>query len=81
MDTSNTLVDERTPSTVEKLLEGVAKLDLQQKAEIYKRLRAAMVKDEEAERKANKYRGVVEEGYWGKDAQEYINELRSDDRF
>jgi len=67
-------------ATIDKLLQEIAKLNSLEKEQLYNKLRKAVQEREEIERLVDSYCGIVEEGYWGMDAQEYVNQLRSDDR-
>ncbi len=76
MDTTQT----NLPSTVSQILGAISKLNPAERQTLYDRLRQEMDDKKELERRINSYRGIGK-GVWGMDAQEYINELRDDDRF
>lgn len=75
MDTSQ----ENTTAAVSQILDEISKLNPKEKEELYDHLREELVDVAELERRINSYRGIGR-GVWEMDAQEYINELRNDDR-
>lgn len=64
---------------VEELLNEIKSLKTKDKRKIYRKLREDLINEKVNSIDLSKYRGVAKD-VWDKDAQEYIAELRGDDR-
>jgi hypothetical protein len=73
------MANESVSSDVERILQEIDKLDSRSRQELYRQLKGKRRSSEEAMQRAMKYRGVAKH-YWGKDAQEYVNQIRDNDR-
>ncbi len=64
---------------VQELLEDIEYLSTKDKQYIYKKLKKDLLKEISISAVMDKYRGIAK-NIWEKDAQEYINEQRENDR-
>ncbi|MBI5471538.1 MAG: hypothetical protein HY961_04245 [Ignavibacteriae bacterium] len=73
------MADNATQSEINRLLGEIEKLDVDAQDKLYMQLKKRRRSREEALVRAMKYCGIAPH-YWGEDAQDYINRMRSDDR-
>ena len=64
---------------VQELMEDIEYLSTKDKKYIYKKLKNDLLKEINISAVMDKYRGIAKD-LWEKDAQEYINEQRKNDR-
>jgi len=64
---------------VQELMEDIEYLSTKDKQYIYKKLKNDLLKEINISAVMDKYRGIAKD-LWEKDAQEYINEQRKNDR-
>lgn len=63
---------------IKKLIKQIDELSLKQQMEIYAHIAAKLKKRDQVFAALEKIRGRA---FWNMDAQEYVNQLREDDRF
>ncbi len=78
METATTLSN-NSLTQLNRILSEIQDLDTQEKLHLYRELQKGIRREEDALQRAMKYRGVAKH-YWGDDAQDYISQMRSDDR-
>ncbi len=66
--------------SAKQIIEQIDRLSETEQSEVYNYLSERIRRKEHALKVLERMRGTGK-GLWGKDAQEYINELRSNDRF
>jgi len=66
--------------SAKEIIDAVDGLPIEEKEDVYNHILKLIRKREHVLHTLEKIRGVGK-GLWDKDAQEYINELRADDRF
>ena len=78
METTNTLTD-NSLAQVNHIMSEIQKLDAKEKLRLYQGLRDEIRRLEDIKKRVLKYRGIAK-GIWDMYAQEYINQLRDNDR-